>query len=220
MLRRLMDAMGGEDAVGAIRAISLEGTMTRPTPGSGSTVARIKTFVKFPDMYRQELELPAGKVTTLIGPSGAWIVSGKDAPLPLPTERRLEIENIILRNPIALLKTRESELFSAVAPTPAQGSSGPQVLIIKVGSKQSTITLDARGLIETMSYEMPGSGPVHPRLTVTYSDYRPVGSVQYPFASKAVSEGTPMYSVELKSAKANELLPGTMFDPTTGGARR
>lgn len=220
MVARLMAAMGGPDAIGSIRTLSLEGRMTRSLPGGRETVATVKTVVKFPGMYRQELELPTGTVTTLIGPSGGWIVTGREAPLPLPTERRLEIENVIMRNPVALLKTRQSELFSATASKSAD-AGGSEVLLVSVGTKETRITLDERGLIKTMTYDVPGTGSASaPRLTVHYSDYRSIGPVQYPFASKAESENTPMYRVELKSVRANEPLAGTLFEPAKPGAIR
>jgi hypothetical protein len=218
LVARLMAAMGGREAIGAIRTLSLDGTMVRSQPGGGETEAKVRTLVKFPNMYRQELTLSAGRVTTLLGPSGGWILTAREAPLPLPTDRRLEIENIILRNPVALLKTRQSPLFAAAV---KKDKSGAETLVIDVGTKETRILLDSRGLIETMSYELPapGRGP-GTRLTVTYSDYRSVGSIQYPFVSSAVSDGTPMYRVALKTVQANEPLPGTVFEPPSGGRGR
>lgn len=218
LVARLMAAMGGRDAIGAIRTLSLDGTMIRSQPGGGETEAKVRTLVKFPDMYRQELTLPAGTVTTLLGPAGGWILTAREAPLPLPADRRLEIENIVLRNPVALLKTRQSPLFAATA---KKDKSGVEILVIDVGTKETRVSLDSRGLIETMSYELPAPGRgAGPRLTVTYSDYRSVGAIQYPFASTAVSNGTPMYRVALKTVRANERLPGTLFEPPSGGRGR
>ena len=219
LVARLMTAMGGREAIGAIRTLSLDGTMIRTQPGGGETAARVRTLVKFPNMYRQELTLSAGRVTTLLGPSGGWILTGKEAPLPLPPDRRLEIENIILRNPVALLKTRQSALFAATAGR--ADKSGAEILLITVGTKETRIALNSRGLIETMSYKLPGPGRgPGTRLTVWSSDYRSVGAIQYPFSSNAVSDGTPMYRVTLKSVEANEPLPGTLFEPASGGRGR
>lgn len=214
LLSRIIAGMGGHDAIGAIQTLSLDGKMARPHSAGRETQARVRTFVKFPNAYRQELELPGATVTTVIGPAGAWILTANDAPLPLPEERRREIEDIILRNPVALLKTKDSELFSVVATKPEGDDKAADEVLIRVGTKETTITLDSRGLIEKMSYEMPGpDGKLKRSLTVHYSDYRSVGSVLYPFSSKAESEGAVMYRVELKSVKANELLPSTLFEP-------
>ena len=218
LVAKLMAAMGGREAIGAIRTLSLDGTMIRSQPG-GETAAKVRTLVKFPNMYRQEVTLSAGRVTTLLGPSGGWIVTGREAPLPLPTERRLEIENIILRNPVALLKTRQSPLFGAAARRSEK--TDPEILVITVGTKETRIVLNSLGLIESMSYEIPGQGPGRGTpLTVSYADYRTTGGIQYPFSSSAVSDGTPMYRVTLKSVVANAPLPGTLFEPTSVGRGR
>lgn len=205
MVDRLATAMGGADAIGTVRSISVAGTMTRPLPSGAESHARVSTSVRFPNLYRQELTQPAGKVTTLIGPQGGWILAGAEA-LPLPEDRRLEIENIILRNPVALLKTRRSELFSAAAVDGA--------LQVRVGSKVSTIILGDRGLIDTIAYELPGpKESLRPRVTVYYSDYRTAGPIVYPFESRAESGGAVMYRLTLGSVRVNRPLPDALFTP-------
>lgn len=215
LVGRMLDAMGGAAAIDGVRTLTLEGTMRRPLPGGTETEARLKTLVKFPNLYRQQLKLRTGMLTTLIGPSGAWILAGDQPPLPLPEERRLEIENIILRNPVALLKTRTSELFVAFADKPA-GGSAPRTdeLRILVGSKESLLTLDRQGLVESIRYDLPGARANVPNdLLVRYSNYRRVGTLTYPFSYTAEADGTVMYRVELESVRADELLPGTLFVP-------
>lgn len=205
MVDRVVAAMGGAEALNAVRGLSVSGAMRRPLPG-GESSAKVATTVKFPNMYRQELTLPPGKVTTLIGPKGGWILTGNEAPLPLPEERRLEIENIILRNPVALFKTRGSELFTA--------SATNNVLEIRVGSKLSTLVLDERGLVDRITYELPGpAGTQRPKVTVYYTDYRPAGGILYPFESRAESAGAVMYRLKLDSVKVNESLADSLFVP-------
>lgn len=209
MVGRLVAATGGAEAIAAVRSVSVAGTMTRPLPDGRETSARVSTSVRFPDLYRQELTLPMGKITTIIGPSGAWILTGSGAPLPLPEERRLEIENIILRNPVALLKTRDSELFTAAA---VDG-----MLQITVGSKACRITLDGRGLIDTMSYDLPAAKEaLPPHVTVHFTDYRTAGPILYPFATTAEAAGTVTYRLKLGAVKVNESLPDPLFVPPRG----
>ena len=205
MVDRAVAALGGAQALGAVSSVSLRGAMARPLPSGGETSAKVATTVRFPGSYRQELTLAPGKVTTVIGPLGAWVLTGKEA-LPLPEERRLEIENIILRNPVALLKTRGSELFVA--------SATSDLLEIRVGSKASRVTLDDRGRIASVSYQLPGpKDAAPPVVTVHYGDYRPTGSIVYPFESRAESAGAVMYRVKLDSVKLNEQLPDSLFVP-------
>lgn len=206
MLDRIVTAFGGAEAIDAVRTISVAGTMNRPLADGKETSAPVKTSVRFPNLYRQELSLPVGTVTTIIGPAGGWILAGPEAPLPLPEERRLEIENIILRNPVALLKTRGSELFSAAAVADA--------LQVRVGSKVSTIVPNDRGLIETITYDLPGpKESMRPRVTVHYSDYRTAGPILYPFESRAESGGVVTYRVKLDSVRIDTPLPDALFVP-------
>ena len=150
-----------------------------------------------------------GKLTTVIGPQGGWILTGNEPPLPLPDDRRLEIENIILRNPVALLKARSSELFVA--------SATNDVLEIRVGSKASRVSLDDRGRIASVSYQLPGpKDTAPPSVTVYYGDYRQAGGIVYPFESRAESAGAVMYRVRLDSVKVNEQLPDSLFVPPAG----
>ena len=202
----IVEAMGGAAAISGVRSVTVTGTMNRPQPNGSTTSAKLSTSVRFPNWYRQELVLPPGKVTTIIGPKGAWILTGSEAPLPLPEERRLEIENIILRNPVALLKTRGSELFSAIA--------NGDALEIRVGSKISRLTLDEQRLIRTITYELPGAKDApHPTVTVHYADYRRTGGILYPFESHAESAGAAMYRLKLDDAKVNEPLADSLFVP-------
>jgi hypothetical protein len=206
MVDRAVAALGGAQAIDAVTSLSVSGAMTRPLPNGRETSASVVTSVKFPGSYRQELTMAPGKLTTVIGPRGGWILTGNEAPLPLPDNRRLEIENIILRNPVALLKARSSELFVATAIT--------DVLEIHVGSKASRVRLDDRGRIASVSYQLPGpKDTAPPSVTVHYGDYRQAEGIVYPFESRAESAGAVMYRVQLDSVKVNEQLPDRLFVP-------
>ena len=206
MVDRAVAALGGAQALGAVTSLSVNGAMTRPLPNGRETSARVATTVKFPGSYRQELTMAAGKLTTVIGPQGGWILTGSEPPLPLPENRRLEIENIILRNPVALLRARSSELFVATASN--------DVLEIHVGSKSSRVRLDDRGRIASVSYQLPGpKDTAPPSVIVHYGDYRQAGGIVYPFESRAESAGAVTYRVHLDSVKVNEQLPESLFVP-------
>jgi hypothetical protein len=69
---------------------------------------------------------------------------------------------------------------------------------------------DAQGRLARVEYA--GDGPQGPgTVTEVLSDWRPVGAIQYPHATKMLLDGKPMMEAVVVEAKLNPELAATLF---------
>jgi zinc protease len=74
LLRKVQDFMGGAAAIDALQSVRTTATVAMQTP-QGAMNAEATTTVRFPDSMRQDMVLPVGTVSTVIAPSGAFMLT-------------------------------------------------------------------------------------------------------------------------------------------------
>nr|MDQ3281469.1 insulinase family protein [Acidobacteriota bacterium] len=74
LLKKVQDFMGGAAAISGIQSMRTVSTVALQTP-QGAMSADATTIVQYPETMRQELALPMGTMTTVIAPSGAFMIT-------------------------------------------------------------------------------------------------------------------------------------------------
>lgn len=214
LLNRWLGAMGGKERLASLRSLEMHGTLQRDLPHGRTVEVKFSTFLRFPNKYRQELEMPGGTITTLFTPDGAWLM-GPMGRLPLPEAQRHELERTLNRHPVMLLKARGQESFFVRLPG-APASSAETALSVSFAGEPSMVTLDPASLlpvgIEYRQDPIPGvteGGQVR----VSYSDYRTVAGLSYPFAVRTSVDGIPRQRYQLERVEVNPELTADLFEP-------
>ncbi len=208
--------MGGAAVIDRIKSLEFRGRSVRRTAVGGENELQITTRIVFPDRYRQDISLPGGSLATILGPEGAFLVPSQGGSIPLPEEQRLEIEMAIMRNPVALLKTRRDKTFMTLGAGSGE-SDGKRVELLTVlsGGESTTLSLDMQtGRIMRMRYTHRDAQAVEREMIeVIYSDFRPVDGLTYPFAAEGTVEGGVSFSNRLESLIINGAVDLSLFVP-------
>jgi len=213
LVEKAAQAMGGASVIDPLKTLLLKGTSRRSTVAGEIEVSQT-TWIRFPYHYRQETALPGGVVTLVVAPTGAFL-EGSLGSAEIEEDQRRSIEAGILRNPIALLKTRMAYLFRAV-PSPPVTTGGRRLerVLTLVGNEATTLFLDPQtGRIVRL--EFPGREEVKPGKmglkAVVFRDFREVSGLVYPFESEGFFNGKRTFLTKLESVKVNEPMPDALF---------
>ncbi len=205
-----LEGMGGAAAVDAVRSMELRGRSLRTGLDGRPVEVKTTTRILFPDRYRQDIETPTGALSVVIGPGGAFLVAPGDegAPrgTPLPPEQRREVEISVMRNPLALLKTRRDQTFEAIFGGEEEVGGRPVELVQVLSGGVSTLLSVERetGRVVRLRFDA---------LEVLYSDFRPSGRLVYPFAAEGRSEGKTTMTTSLETILVNGAMPPSLFEP-------
>jgi hypothetical protein len=211
LLAKAVEAFGGATAVDAVTALEIKGTGTRRIAAEDLPVTTVTRYY-FPDRYYQELVLPMGTMKTVLGPQGAYIVAGEGA-LPLPDSERASIRKLMQRNVLAVLRSRGEPGFKAEA-AGTDTVDGTPVRLLKISRQADTLTLavdPATGQVRQTRFDSGGGLTPTGTLVITYSDYRPAGSLRYPFTAVAKMDGKPAFSQKVDSLVVNPKLDEALF---------
>ena len=213
VLDKAVQAMGGAAVVDAVTTLELHGDSTRYLPNGEEWALKSVSYYAFPDRYRQEATLPIGEnLITMAGPDGAFLQTGKTGGVPLPDSEKQEITKSILRNPLILLQRRQTLKPVAEAD---QKIDNKTVHVVRVDETigATHIAVDpASGEIRQITYPVSGGAQ---QLTITYTDYRSVGKLRYPFMSSATVGGKPAFSFTAEKVTVNEPYDAKFFVPAT-----
>jgi len=72
IVARMVEALGGEEVLGGIRAVRIVSQWNVQTPGGGSLPASVETLLRIPDRVRSESRILGRVMTQGIGPEGPW----------------------------------------------------------------------------------------------------------------------------------------------------
>jgi hypothetical protein len=213
LLEKAVKAMGGPAAVDSVRSVELHGMSKRILPNGEEWALTTVSTIVFPDHYRQEATIPiGGTLITIATPAGAFLQTGEAGSVQLPETQKAEIMRTIRRNPVALLQRRKT--LRPKIEGEGQIDQKPTIILHfdeDIGS--TTLAVDKKtGQILQMKYPTIGgmdSKPVD--MTITYSDYRPVGKLVYPHASIGEIAGKPVFSYHLEKIVVNGSVDQKLF---------
>ena len=211
LLDRAVAAMGGAEVVDRVRALRSRGVATQATPQGELEIQVAQTQV-FPDRVRQELTLPMGSITMVLSGEDAFMV-GPQGTMDLPGSQAAQMRKSARRDPLALLKMRDDPGFVATALPPVELDGTPlERLQIELAGDVTVVGLDPEtGRIRQLSYQEQGPSGVG-EVVETFSDYRDVDGLSYPFAVAGTFEGEPRSSVKVDEIEVDPEVDESAFD--------
>lgn len=203
-VRKALVAMGGEKAIDAVDSIEMQGTLVRNLGEGQQITVPTHSYLVFPDRYRQESTLENGMmIVTILTPSVA-VLRVQESDIPLPEEQRNEILRNMHRNPLKLLQRRK-EIGSEVKGTTEV--DGRKAVLVSLGleADSTTLAIDAvEGDLLQMRFATDAGKPGEKEeMAITYSDYREVGKLRYPFVTTGTIGDREVFSSRLESVVVN-----------------
>jgi len=217
LLDRAAEAMGGAERVDAARALRVVGQAKQKTP-QGEMEIDVATTYLFPDRFRQELTLPFGSMSMVLGPEAGFAVTPQGV-MDLPASQLAALRSASKRDPVALLRLRDDPDLVATALPPVELEGTPlERLQLELDGNVTLVDLDPEsGEIRRVSYR--DAGPTgQPGETVrVYTDYRDVdGGLRYPFAVVGTFEGEPTFEATVESVEVDPEVEETEFEKPEG----
>jgi zinc protease len=208
LLNKAIAAKGGLAKLQAIKTVRAEGTMTVQTVGK-PVAFPVVTSIEYPDRFRVDAEMPAGKVTQVYVDGRYWIAEPGGVK-EMPPEARGPIQSSVQRDIVrVLVKAAAGKLV--VREIDAAADDAPSLGALEIsGEGMAPLTLlinRDNGLIEKARYVVDAEG----RSEEAYSDYRNVNGIQVPFHTVVRRAGLSPLERDVKTVRFNVPLPAGLF---------
>jgi hypothetical protein len=213
LLQKAVEAMGGAAVIDRVQTLILTGKIQQRS-ALGKYDATATTTFLYPARMRRDVVLPAGNtISAIFTPDGAWLTGAAGA-IELPEAEKEKLEAAAMRNPVSLLRARQDPLFRASTGGRLLPETPGDLLIIRIGSAETQLFLNAEGRIVQVSYV--GTNPVDASkkewLRVQYSDFRATDGLTYPFSSETFSREEKVSSFRLDSLRVNQPVAPGLFE--------
>ena len=184
VLDRVINAMGGIDALRGVQTVVARQTVSSPTP-QGPMQTDTTTYIQYPDKFRVEAHTPAGSLSSGFDGTRAWARDPNgihDAPPDMTEEARNNLKRDVIR---LLLDARANQLMVRLLQDTRGPDGRPQRVLELTRADGSPIVLnvDANTFLVVKESFAAGAGG-QALIQETFSDYRPVNGVQTPFAAE------------------------------------
>ncbi len=184
VLDQVINAMGGIEALRAVKTVIARQTVSAPTP-QGPMQTETTTYIEYPDKFRVEAMTPAGVLSSGFDGRMAWArdpTGVHDAPPDMTAEARNNLKRDVIR---LLLDAEANQLMVRLLQDSRSPDGRPQRVLELTGADGSPIVLDVDAETFRITKESFAAGTGGQALIEeTFSDYRPVNGVQMPFAAE------------------------------------
>jgi len=194
MLQRAQNAMGGADKLAAIRD-SDESVEMAMDAGAGGVKMKQRNRYAAPGYFRQDLELPFGKISTFSDGKTGWQATPQGV-VPMPPAVLKQVQAAIFRNILRLVVAdRDASLkVNAVAEDTVE--------IVSSDGHTVKLQFDPAGLPLKEIYQEAGPGGVA-AIEQTYSDWRDAGGFKVPFKVTIQQDGKHFADLNIQEYKLN-----------------
>ncbi|HEX2254103.1 MAG TPA: pitrilysin family protein [Thermoanaerobaculia bacterium] len=212
LLDRAVAAMGGAERIDRLQALATRGNAVQLTP-QGEMEIPIATTHLFPDRYRQELTLPFGSISMVLRGDSGFVV-GPQGTMDLPASQLGSLRSSADRDPLSLLRSRGLADFRATVIEPIELDGTPlERLQLEVADDVTVVAIDPQtGQIRQISYREAGPTGTPGEVVQTFSDYREVDGITYPFAVVGTFDGNEMMRLTLESVEVDPEVDETAFE--------
>jgi len=218
-LDRLVDFMGGAKTVYGLRTLVVASEGTQDHDGKEILVP-IRTYYAFPLHVRQEITLNGRTLAMASSPDGGVLFTPEGSS-QLDYAVRVGVEKAMMRNPVALLKSRLGRGFGAerIGTEQVDGKSAELVRMV-LQDNQTTVVVDSSsGQLLEIRYKIASKDNVNRDMIVRYSDWRRLPSgLNYPFAARGEEDGRRVFEVAIRSVEVDTVLEITLFSDGSGNA--
>jgi len=191
LLALAQKALGGLDKLAAVKDMSRTADASIDAGGQQMKAKQISRSVA-PSTFRQDQELPFGKISVYSDGKTGWMSTpqGQQA-LPPPVLKQVQGE--MFRELPTLLQSKNVN------------AAGPGLLDITDGQGNSTrLAIDEKtGVILTQTYQSVAMGGPPQTIVETYSDWRDVNGIRFPFKVVIEQGGKKFADVTVTDLKIN-----------------
>jgi zinc protease len=211
LLKRIIEAKGGLDALKRIRTVIADEDRTIVTP-SGRTPLPTKTYVVYPDKFRVDSVLAGQQVVHAYNAGEAWVkdLGGVSA---APAAMRNDFAATARRDTYPLLiAAAEGRLVLRILD---EAKRDGELKVLEVSGENLAATrlyIDANFRIARQSYTASGPDGLPMKIEEIFTDYRAVDSVSVPFKASVLSNGRLIIERTIKSVSFNTRIDEKLFD--------
>jgi zinc protease len=212
LLRRIIDARGGLQALRGVRSVVAETDTTfMDEQGQVAASTRARTYVVYPDKFRVDATIQGDLVSQVYNAGRAWERSPAGV-RDLPQEVRNDAAASVKRDTIPLL------VAAAEGQVPIRAASEGAQRVLEIGAPgpdQVRLFVDDQMLIVKQQFQAPVDGG---RQEESFSDYRQVGGLRVPYQASVSRNGRAVVKRTLTRISFNEQIDPAMFErpPDTG----
>ncbi|MDQ2798453.1 MAG: aspartyl protease family protein, partial [Armatimonadota bacterium] len=211
LLQRHLEALGGADALTAIKNTKVVSTVQ-----TGGIQGTITTIYAAPDKEYEEDKLGILDITQGYDGKSAWQrdTNGNVRPLAGEELKDLRVQLFFDTNSYVLPGRIHGKLTLRPETEPETGNF--IVDAFPEGGKQSTLFFDPHTFFIVKEQHLDDNVLV----TTTYGDYRTIDNARFPF-QMTTTNGTPRYDIlgTVTQVQNNIALPPDLFSPPTGGKK-
>ncbi|HLH40116.1 MAG TPA: pitrilysin family protein [Bryobacteraceae bacterium] len=190
LLQRAQQAMGGADKLAAIRDISEAVEFAMDASAGGIKMKQHNRYL-LPSYFRQDLELPFGKISTYSDGKTGWQMTPQGQQ-PMPPQVVQQIRGVLFRNlPHAILADHDASLkVNAIAEDTVEISGDGHVLKLQFDA--------STGLPVKESYQ---EGPA--AVDEVLLDWRDTGGVKLPYQKTVIQSGKHFADITIEEYQVN-----------------
>jgi hypothetical protein len=211
ILKRVVDAKGGLDALKKVRTVVAEADTTFQVNGPPLS-SKTRTYVIYPDKFRVDAKVQGADVVQVFNGGNAWArdpAGVHDAPPGM----RDDFAASVRRDMIPLL-VAAAEGKLTVRLLPDEGTGGQVLKVLEIagtGLPPVKLYVDSQSLVVRQSFQTPAPDGKRILAEELFSDYRAVDGVQVPFRADVRRNGTLILSRTLTTVTFNTPLDETLF---------
>lgn len=207
LLQKVLDFIGGKAAIDAVQAVSITGNMNIHTP-QGAMSADTVTLLQYPSSMRQEMTLPMGKMTTVVAPSAAFMITPMGTQ-DLPSSRRDAAMSDLRTDYLHILKNASNPKYVfAVSGTGTVGTVTAQVLEIDPDGAGVVRWLVDPATGQILSAVRPTQGG---ETTTEYSGWKKFGTLTLPSSASASRAGEKVVDITVSNVEVNPAVDANAF---------
>jgi zinc protease len=213
VMAKVVDALGGEAKVGAVKAIHESATNTVNTP-QGEMQIKVSRTVVYPDRNHSVVNTPMGEMTMVYTPTAAFMTAGGRTQ-DMPASRRAEGLNNVKRDLLNLAQHVNDPKYAFVLGSNEKAGS-VDATVVDVNADGASLRLyvdpkSGRVLRESFSSTGP-SGPA--QMMTDFSDWQTVDGITLPMQRTTTANGQKLSSEKIESIQINPAVDPKMFEKT------
>jgi zinc protease len=211
ILKRVVDAKGGLDALKKVRTVVAEADTTFHVNGPPLS-SKTRTYVVYPDKFRVDAKVQGADVVQVFNGGNAWArdpAGVHDAPPGM----RDDFAASVRRDMIPLL-VAAAEGRLTVRSLPEEGTGGQVLKVLEISGTGLTpvkLYIDSQSLIVRQIFQTPAPDGKRIQAEELFADYRAVDGVQVPFRADVRRNGTLILSRTLTTVTFNTPVDETLF---------
>jgi zinc protease len=211
LLKHVVDAKGGLQALKAIRTVVVDADMTVSTI-RGPTIIPTKTYVVYPDKFRVDATFGGQQTVQAYNSGTAWVrdPAGVSA---APPAMRNDFAATVRRDTFPLL-IAASEGKLTVRQFPEEGSGGAVLRVLEIGGAgldPVRLYIDRDYRVVKQTYTTPGPDGRPTKAEEQFSDYRKVSGIDVPFKASVFRDGQKILDRTIKSVTFNTQVDPALF---------